>query len=260
MPSSVLDLKDVTLYRNEKMVLHNLNLKINSGENWIILGPNGSGKSSLLTMIQAFLWPQEGEISLMGRRFGEGDIAELRRKIGWVGSDIEKRFNEKETASSLVLSGCVGTIGVQFEKPEPEHFKKVSQLMSDFGISHLGEKLFGEMSQGEKRIICIARALMTEPKLLILDEACAGLDPVARELMLKQLENMKLLPSPPCLIFATHHVEEIREPFNHVLMLKEGEVLRSGRIDSVLTSENLSLLFGHSISLHQEKGRWGIYL
>lgn len=267
LPSpEILRLRSVSVIRShstfggDSPVLKDVNFSMNKGEHWVLLGPNGSGKSTLLSTLQGFLWPCEGSLTCLGRTFGSDDITEMRKHIGWVGNDTEARFHPGETAGSIVLSGTVGTLGMLFEKPGPQQKRKVREIMNSLGITHLRDKPFGKISQGERRIICIARALMTHPEILMLDEACAGLDPVARELFLQRLEKLCRRASAPSLLFATHHIEEIRPFLTHGLLMKNGGVLASGPLKNILRSESLSEAFGQPVTVSQSRGRYQLRL
>jgi iron complex transport system ATP-binding protein len=252
----LLTLTDVLLKRGETTVLSRFSWEIAMGEHWVLLGPNGSGKSSLMLMLQGMLWPRVGRISILGNEFGESDLSEMRRRVGFVGGDIEERFDRREKALDIILSGAVGTVGLQFDEPSAAQRKLARALVREMGLGPCVKKQFNHLSQGQKRMVCIARALMTRPRLLLLDEACAGLDPVAREMFLKKLKAVAKLPFRPGIMSATHHVEEIQAPFTHVLMLKQGRVFKAGPVKFVLNSSSMSSLFDRKLRVRKGGGRY----
>lgn len=256
----VVGLSGINLYREERLVLKDLELSVRKGEHWVLLGPNGSGKSSLLAVLQGLLWPIEGEMRVLGRRFGESDLTSMRRLIGWVGNDIEPELPRKQTVEQIVLSGSVGTVGLLFDKPTTEDRRRATQLLRRIGIAHLAERPFAFLSQGQRRLVTIARALMVKPGLLILDEPAAGLDPVAREMFLARLSALMALPGGPVILYVTHHVEEIVPDFTHALILREGRALASGRVRDCLTPEILGKAFDHGVKLIRSGGRYALRL
>src|SRR4051812_35413502 len=170
MHEEVVGLKGIELHREERLVLKDIELSIRRGQHWVLLGPNGSGKSSLLSVLQGLLWPIEGEIRVLGRRFGESDLAELRRHIGFVGNEIEPEFPPWQTVGDIVLSGGVGTIGIKFDTPSAKDRAQARRLLRQARIAHLTDRRYAFLSQGQRRMATIVRALMVKPGLLILDE------------------------------------------------------------------------------------------
>lgn len=257
---AVISLQGITLYREERKVLADLSLTIRRGEHWVLLGPNGSGKSSLMAVLQGLLWPIDGEIRVLGRHFGEADLSELRRLIGWVGIDIEPEFPAWQSVEEIVLSGCVGTVGLRFDRPTAADRKRARTLMRQAGLSRLKDRRFAWTSQGQRRMAVIARALMVKPGLLILDEPAAGLDPVARELFLSRLAALMRSRGGPAILYVTHHVEEIIPSFTHALLLKGGKVLAEGPLAETLSPANLAKTFGRKVRLAREDGRYSLRL
>lgn len=256
----IVALKGIQLYREQRKVLSDLDLAIRRGEHWVLLGPNGCGKSSLMAVLQGLLWPIEGAVRVLGRTFGEADLTALRRIIGWVGNDIEPELPPWQTVEQIVLSGCVGTVGLRFDKPTAADRLRARALMRMAGILRLANRPFLQTSQGQRRMVVIARALMVKPGLLILDEPAAGLDPVARELFLSRLSALMRSRSGPAVLYVTHHVEEILPDFTHALLLRGGRVVAAGPVRDCLSAGNLSRTFGRRVRLDESGGRWSLRL
>lgn len=260
MGEEVVGLKGIELRREERLVLKGVELSIKRGQHWVLLGPNGSGKSSLLAVLQGLLWPIEGEIRVLGRLFGESDLSDLRRLIGWVGSDIEPEFPAWQTVEQIAWSGSVGTVGLRFDLPTAADRARAKRLLRAAGIGHLAGRRFQFLSQGQRRMATIVRALMVKPGILILDEPAAGLDPVARESFLAKLAALMKSPAGPVILYVTHHVEEIIPSFTHVLMLRKGRVVAHGGIKACLTAENLGKAFGSRVRIDKRDGRYVLRL
>jgi iron complex transport system ATP-binding protein len=256
----VVGLKGIVLRREERLVLKDIELSIRRGQHWVLLGPNGSGKSSLLAVLQGLLWPIEGEIRVLGRLFGESDLSDLRRLIGWVGNDIEPEFPAWQTVEQIVWSGSVGTVGLRFDAPTPADRARGRRLMKSAGIAHLAGRKFSFLSQGQRRMATIVRALMVKPGILILDEPAAGLDPVAREGFLSKLAALMKSPSGPVILYVTHHVEEIIPSFTHALFLRKGRAVSHGTIAECLTAVNLGKVFGGKVRIEKREGRFTLRL
>ena len=256
----VVGLNGIELRREERLVLKDVDLSIRRGQHWVLLGPNGSGKSSLLGVLQGLLWPIEGEIRVLGNRFGESDLSELRRLIGWVGNEIEPEFPNWQTVEQIVWSGSVGTVGLRFDQPSETDRARAKELMRAAGIARLAGRRFQFLSQGQRRMATIVRALMVKPGILILDEPAAGLDPVAREGFLDRLAALMKSPTGPVILYVTHHVEEIIPSFTHVLMLKQGRAMGMGTIAETLTAKNLGKVFGRAVKLESREGRYNLRL
>ncbi len=264
LEAEVIGLSNIELHREEALVLKDIDLSILRGQHWVMLGPNGSGKSSLLSVLQGILWPIEGHVRVLGRNFGESDLSELRRLIGFVGNEIEPEFPGWQTVEQIAASGGVGTIGIKFDQPPIEDQKRARELLKQAGILHLAKRPLAFLSQGQRRLATIVRALMVKPGLLILDEPTSGLDPVAREEFLQRLSSL-MKPSKnsnptPVILYVTHHIEEIIPEFTHILLLKKGRILAQGGIAECLTAENLNKVFGKKVSITKSEGRYALRL
>lgn len=259
-PPHVTRLHEVSLFREGKAALQKVSFEVAVGEHWVVLGPNGSGKSSLLAVMQGWLWPQAGEVQVLGRRFGEEDLSEMRRHIGWVGAEIEGEFPRWQSVGDIVASGGVGTIGLQFDAPGNAIQREAVRSLRQVGLGGYEKRPCKHLSQGQTRLLTIARALLTRPRLLILDEPCTGLDPVARERFLGRLSALLRKKQAPSAFFVTHHVEEIVPEITHALLLRAGQVVAAGPLAKVLTPENFRKTFGVQASLRRRDGKYRLVL
>ena len=250
----VIDMKNVSLVPGSRFILRDINWEVNSGEHWAVIGLNGSGKTTLLNTITGYLWASKGEISVLGKQFGRYDIRELRKQIGWASSSLQEKFYVNETSEEIVLSGKYATIGL-YEKPDPKYVRRARLLLGQFGSAHLARQQYWTLSQGEKQKVLIARALISAPRLLIMDEPCAGLDIFAREHLLSLIENIGRQAHAPTLLYVTHRIEEILPVFTHTMLLRRGEVHSKGRTGEVLTGKNLSDFFGVPVDVEWRNGR-----
>ncbi|KJF28192.1 molybdenum ABC transporter ATP-binding protein [Clostridium aceticum] len=246
--------KWVSLIRDSKYILKDINWSVSTGEHWAILGLNGSGKTSLLNMINGYIFPSKGEMEVLDSTFGASDLRELRKSIGWVSTALQERLYVKESAEEIVMSGKFAMIGL-FEEPNKADKDLANHLLERLNCAHLAKRSYESLSQGEKQKVLIARALMSSPRLLILDEPCTGLDIFAKEQLLSMIEGLSQEKSAPTLIYVTHRTEEILPIFNHTLLLRKGEIHSSGKTEEVLTSNNLSNFFEAPILLEKLKGR-----
>jgi iron complex transport system ATP-binding protein len=236
----ILKMEDVSLIRGETWVLQHINWSIQKGENWVLFGLNGAGKTALLNVINAYYYPTKGKLSVLGRRFGKDPIGgELRKHIGFVSSSLQQKFRPDDNAFEVVLSGAYASIGL-YETPTDEIREKAISLLTDLGCIHYANRNYENLSQGEKQRVLIARSLMTNPSLLILDEPTNGLDFLAREEFLELIEAIAQKKDTPTLIYVTHHVEEILPVFNKTLLLKEGEVFSTGDTKEMISTSTLS--------------------
>lgn len=252
--SSIIHLNDVSWKRDQKTILHHIDWQVNEGEHWAVLGLNGSGKTTILNMINGYIWPTNGKISVLGHPFGRIDLRDLRKSIGWVSSSLQERLHGNDRAQNVVISGKYASIGL-YEKPDEEDYEKARKLMYRLGCGHLHDRLYQTCSQGEKQKLLIARALMASPQLLILDEACNGLDFLSREMLLSSIGELAAEPGAPHMLFVTHHIEEILPVFTHTLLLRRGEIYAKGRTKDVLNSESLSAFFETSVSINWQNNR-----
>lgn len=241
-------LENVTLSRQNKTLLKDITWKVNKGEHWAILGLNGSGKTSLLKLITAEYWTSQGNVEVLGNKFGGTDISNMRTKIGIVGSFIAERLSPHMLAEKIVLTGKYKSSILYTEYGEKE-LNEARQMLISIGGEHLLGRIYASLSQGEKQLLLIARSLMEEPEILILDEATSGLDLFAREKILRQIEQITTLPKAPTILYVTHHAEEITRSFTHVLLLKKGQIIAEGPKNEVLTETILSDFYDQKVSI-----------
>lgn len=252
-------MRDVSWFADGRRILDNITWDVGPSEHWAVIGLNGSGKTSLLNMISGYIWPSEGEVTVLGKRFGDCDIRELRKSIGLVSSSLQERFYFGETSLEIVLSGRSATIGL-YDDPGPEDIEAARSLLGRMGCGHLSDHEYGSLSQGERQKVLIARALICRPKILVLDEPCIGLDFFSRESFLAEIERIGTGPDTPALLYVSHHIEEITPVFSHVLLLQEGKVYAAGRRERLLTSGILSGFFGARVRAHSKNGRTWLML
>ena len=254
IPAPLLNLHGLTVMRDRTTLLQDVAWRVERGEHWVILGSNGCGKTSLLKALTGYLTPSSGEIDLLGRRYGESDWRDLRLEIGLVTSALQSSVPPDEPALETIVSGKYAQLDL-WAKITAGDRRAAQKLLRFTGAGALAERLWGQLSQGERQRILIARALMAKPKLLILDEPCAGLDPVSREQFLHFIETLARQSRGPALVLVTHHVEEITPAFTHALLLKAGRVAASGSLRATLTSKNLAAIFDTPVKLSRRDHR-----
>lgn len=250
----MIHIENIQLYRNDKVILNNLSWHVEKGQHWAILGLNGSGKTTLLKVINGYIWPNDGTVQVLGETYGQTYIPKLRTRIGWVSNAMIENFNWQDNALEIVLSGKFGALRL-FEDVTDEEIEQAVSIMKHFNCAHLANKPFEHLSQGEKQRVQLARALMAEPEILILDEPCGGLDLIERENLLQTIEQVAAGEKCPTLIYVTHHVEEILPCFTHVLLMKDGKDLAVGGRAEILTEAKLSAFFNRPVSLQIEQER-----
>ncbi len=249
-PLDVLHVADLVVRRGQAVLLDRVTWRVARGQHWVILGPNGCGKTSLLKTITGYLTPTEGEIALLGRWYGESDWRELRLRVGLVTSALQMQIPVLEPAIETVISGRYAQLDL-WATTTPADRRAGLKALREVGLRDLAERPWMHLSQGERQRVLIARARMARPSVMILDEPCAGLDPVARSRFLREVETMARRPKAPALVLVTHHVEEITPAFTHVLLLSRGRVLAAGPRRDVLTSRRLSEAFASPVRLRR---------
>jgi iron complex transport system ATP-binding protein len=252
----VLDLQDVSIRRGPKTILDSVSWQVREGERWVVLGRNGAGKTTLLQIAAGRMHPSAGVAELLGERLGRVDVFELRPRIGLASSALADRIPASEAVRDVVLTAAYGVTGRWREKYEDLDQSRAGDLMAAFGVQELADRSFGTLSEGERKRTQIARALMTDPELLLLDEPAAGLDLGGREELVAALAELAGDRRSPVLVLVTHHVEEIPRGFTHVLLLTDGRVHAAGPIEEVLTAENLSGAFGLELVVEHSHDRW----
>jgi len=251
----VLEVTGLRVERGNTTILSHVDWRVARGEHWVILGANGSGKTSLLKALTGFLSPTDGEFSVLGRRYGAADWRELRLHIGVVTSAFTASIPLSEVTLDTVISGKYAQLDLWHAGTRADRVSAL-RLLRSVGLARIAHREWAYLSQGERQRVLIARALMAHPQLLILDEPCAGLDPVAREKFLRFLEKLARRRRGPALVLVTHHVEEITPAFTHALMLRTGRVVAAGPRAEVLTSAHLSATFRARLRLGRTAGRY----
>ncbi|MGM0303545.1 iron complex transport system ATP-binding protein [Enterococcus sp. AZ048] len=246
----ILSFENVQFVRQQNVLLQDIDWRIKAGEDWAVLGLNGAGKSLMLNMISGNLWPSSGRLTVLGEVFGRTSIPDLTKRIGWVSQSLQERIHREELAEWIVLSGKFASIGI-YQQVSDDEMKEAKQMLSSLGAEKLIGKPYQVLSQGEKQLVLIARALMAKPELLILDEPCNGLDLFAREDLLARIERMKQAADAPSLLYVTHHTEEILPILTHVLMIRNGEIVQQGPRDALLEEPILNDFYQRPIMIHE---------
>ena len=257
LPEPVLKLDGLSIRRGGTIILRDISWRVERGQHWAMLGANGSGKTSLLSALTGYLMPTSGEISVLGQRYGAADWRELRKQIGLVSSSVRQMMAEDEPALITVASGKFAMIDF-WGDPSRTELAAAKRLLHQVECGYIADRAWSVLSQGERQRVLIARALMAQPRLLILDEPCAGLDPAAREHFLQFIQRLGRQKNSPTLVLVTHHVEEIMPVFSHVLLLKGGRVLAGGKKSAVLKSAMLSNAFNAQMKLSRRAGRYAM--
>lgn len=256
--SHVLDFNNVTVTRDERAILNNVDWQVSSNQRWVVLGPNGAGKTTLLKIAAAQLQPSTGTAKLLGLSLGEVNVFELRTRIGFASSALANHIPNSETVLDAVMTASYGITGRWKEKYEDVDERRARRVLAEWKLSELDERAFGTLSDGEKKRAQIARAVMPDPELLLLDEPVASLDMAAREQTIDILGQYAASPSAPAIVMVTHHIEEIPAGFTHALILRAGQVYAAGDLPSTITSEKISEAFGHNLEVSSENGRFRV--
>ncbi|MGC9967408.1 MAG: ABC transporter ATP-binding protein [Syntrophobacteraceae bacterium] len=255
MENSWIDIKNVRFVRNRRLILDDISWEIRPREHWVLLGANGSGKTTLLQILAGYLWPTSGDITVLGERFGEIDLRVLRKKIGWVGSFLQAQVPPSQKPLEFIVSGKYASLGI-FDKPEARDFEDAARLAARLDCGKILDLPYAVLSQGEKQRLLIARALIHNPRLLILDEPCSGLDLVSREQLLSTLEDLGRSSEGPTMILVTHYLEEIMPAFSHVFLLKSGRCAAKGAKEQILRRDLLTQAFDIPIEAGSDNGRY----
>ncbi|EAG3566232.1 ABC transporter ATP-binding protein [Listeria monocytogenes] len=240
--------ENVYFKRDNKTILSDINWVVKEKENWAILGLNGSGKTTLLQLLNGYLWPSSGKLQVLGQVFGQTSLPELRKSIGWVSNALDHQLKDYELSEQIVLSGKFASIGI-YTKVTADEMALAKKLLIDCGGISLIGKPYKILSQGERQIVLIARALMASPKLLILDEPCNGLDLFAKERLLERIKKIAELPESPTMLFVTHHTEEILPCFDNIILLRDGEITHHGKTENLLSEEVLQDFYQKPVEL-----------
>ncbi|MFT4235265.1 MAG: ABC transporter ATP-binding protein [Microbacterium sp.] len=254
--TSVLSFDGVTVRRSGRNILDDVTWSVREDERWVVLGPNGAGKTTLLQLANAFLFPTTGTVDVLEERLGRTDISELRPRIGFASSTLAKRIPFDETVRNVVMTAAYAVMGRWREEYDGLDERRAESVLAEWRLTDLAERVFGTLSDGEQKRTLIARSIMTDPEILLLDEPTASLDLGSREVLLQLLSDFAASPYTPAMVMVTHHVEEIPVGFTHVLLLRDGGAVAAGPIAETLTAENLTATFGLPITLSEADGRY----
>jgi len=250
----IIELKNITFFRSERTILQDVSLSMAEGEQWVILGRNGSGKTTLLEMINGYLFPTSGRVRVLGEWYGETDVRDMRKRIGYISQALFEKMSLGDPVWEVVATGAYAFL--RFYQQIPAEIKeKALELLEFVGLAKVKEQPLGTLSQGERKKIMLARTLMSEPAVLIMDEPCSGLDLYERERFLANIDTLHRRDPKLLMIYVTHHVEEIMPAFTHCALLEEGRLVKAGEKDSVLRSDALTQAFGVPIRLDWFQGR-----
>ncbi|MFP5336044.1 MAG: ABC transporter ATP-binding protein [Actinomycetes bacterium] len=252
----VLELAGVTVRRDSAVLLDSVDWSVAEGERWVVLGPNGAGKTTLLQIAAARMHPTSGVAAVLGEVLGTVDVFELRPRIGLSSAALAEQLPPRERVADVVVTASYGVVGRWHEAYDSLDHDRAAELLAALGVGHLADRLFGTLSEGERKRVQIARALMTDPELMLLDEPAAGLDLGGREDLVRRLGLLAADESAPALVLVTHHVEEVPPGFTHLLLLRGGRVVAAGPLEATLTGENLQATFGMPLSVERHGDRW----
>jgi iron complex transport system ATP-binding protein len=254
--TTVVRLSGVGVRRSGSWLLGDIDLEVGEGERWVVMGPNGAGKTTLLLVASGRLFPTVGRVELLGEEYGAVDMAELRPRIGWASSAATGDIPRGERVHDVVMTGAWAVSGRWRESYDDSDADRASALLAAWGIAGLADRTFGTLSEGERKRTMIARSLMADPELLLLDEPGAGLDLGGREDLVARMAGLAADPAAPTQILVTHHVEEIPPGFTHVALLANGRIVAAGAIATTLTADALSQTFAMPIALSEAAGRY----
>ncbi|WP_426183322.1 ABC transporter ATP-binding protein [Microbacterium sp. TWP3-1-2b2] len=255
MPSA-LDFTDVVVRRDGRNIVDHVTWQVADDQRWVVLGPNGAGKTTLLQLADTLMHPTAGTVTILGETLGRTDVFELRPRIGFASSAMAKRIPREESVLNVVLTAAYSVTGRWNEQYENIDERRALRVLGEWKLDQLADRTFGTLSDGEQKRVQIARAVMTDPELLLLDEPTASLDLGAREELLGLLSGYASSPTTPAMVMVTHHVEEIPIGFTHVLLIRDGGIVTAGPIAETLTADALTEAFGMPIALSAEDGRY----
>ncbi len=254
--ASVVRIQDAVVRRGTSLLLDRVSLDVGEGQRWVVMGPNGAGKSTLLLLAAGRLFPTSGVVVILDEELGAVDLSELRPRIGWASSATAVDIPASESVLDVVMTGAWSVTGRWREHYEDADRSRATLLLAEWGMGPLAGRTFGTLSEGERKRALVARSLMADPELLLLDEPGAGLDLGGREDLVQRMGRLAADASAPALVLVTHHVEEIPPGFTHALLLRSGSVVTAGEIGDVMTDEHLSAAFGLPLMVRGEAGRW----
>jgi iron complex transport system ATP-binding protein len=256
--NEVLSFSNVTVMRSDKTILSDVTWSVKDNERWVIVGPNGAGKTTLLKIAAAQMQPSAGSASVLGEALGEINVFDLRTRIGFASTAIASRIPNSETVLDAVMTASYAVTGRFKEMYEDVDERRARRVLTEWHLSEYADRAFGTLSDGERKRVQIARAVMPDPELLLLDEPVASLDIGSREATIKILSGYASHPAAPAIIMVTHHLEEIPAGFTHALVLNEGRIIASGPINHTLTTEKLSEAYGLPLEVAFQAGRFAV--
>jgi iron complex transport system ATP-binding protein len=254
--AAVVELAGVSIVRSGSTLINNIDWEVDESDRWVVIGPNGAGKTTLLQVISAQIHPSSGVAGLLGEVLGTVDVFELRPRIGLTSAALAERIPRGERVHDVVVSASYAVVGRWREEYDELDHERASELLAQLRIDRLANRTFGTLSEGERKRVQIARALMTDPELLLLDEPAAGLDLAGRESLVTTLGELAQDQYAPASVLVTHHVEEIPNGITHAMLLKAGEIVAAGPLRDTLTADNLTKTFEVELSLIEADGRW----
>lgn len=258
--SAVLDIRHATVRRGRKLLLDDVSWSVGEDERWVILGPNGAGKTTLLQLAAARMFPTSGTVSVLDETLGAVDVFELRPRIGFCSNALANSMPRGETALNAVVTAAYGVTGRWREEYEQLDERRAFELLNAWGVGTVFDRPFSTLSEGERKRVQIARALMTDPELLLFDEPGAGLDLAGRESLVASMSELVSWEEAPTTVLVTHHLEEIPPGFSHVLLLRDGKAVAAGPLGETLTAENLSATFDMPLELVERSGRYSAFM
>jgi iron complex transport system ATP-binding protein len=254
--AAVVDLAGVSIVRNGSTLISDITWEVDEADRWVVIGPNGAGKTTLLQVISAQIHPSSGVAGVLGEVLGVVDVFELRPRIGLTSAALAERIPRGERVHDVVVSASYAVLGRWREQYDELDHERAGELLAQLRIGALADRTFGTLSEGERKRVQIARALMTDPELLLLDEPAAGLDLAGRETLVNTLGELAQDHYAPASVLVTHHVEEIPTGITHAMLLKGGKIVAAGPLRDTLTAENLTETFDVELSLAETDGRW----
>ncbi|MEO0049207.1 MAG: hypothetical protein RL556_539 [Actinomycetota bacterium] len=254
--SVVIDFNNVSFQRDGKSILQNIDWQVESNQRWAVIGPNGAGKTSLLRIAGAQLQPTSGTVLVLGETLGETNVFDLRTRIGFASNAIANHIPNSESVLNAVMTASYGVTGRAEESYELVDERRARRVLAEWHLESFEERAFGTLSEGERKRVQLARSVMADPEMLLLDEPIASLDLGAREATIKVLSEFAQTKNAPAMIMVTHHLEEVPVGFTHALLLNAGQIYAAGDIRSTLTTEKVSECFGITVEVTQNGGRY----
>ena len=254
--SRVIDFNNVSVIREKRAILNNVDWQVEANQRWVVIGPNGAGKTTLLRVAAAQIHPSQGQAEILGERLGEINVFDLRTRIGFASSALASHIPNSESVLDAVMTASYAVTGRWNEKYDDIDERRARRVLSEWKLSDFADRAFGTLSDGERKRAQIARAVMPDPELLLLDEPVSSLDLAAREQTLSIISQYAQSPHAPAMVMVTHHLEEIPAGFTHALIIRDGQIFAAGEINSTLTSDKISEAFGFGLVVTQEAGRF----